>query len=586
MAPERTWPKAKSRLKNWSPRSSGASWSSPRQRRYVWQATRVRDLLDSLYRQYPSGSILVWETDQAIPTQAMSVSQEQGGLERKLLLLDGQQRLTSLSAVVRGEKVMVRGRRKPIDILFNLDHPEGPPTDPTDVDDAISSDPEADADVAGEPDEETDGTQFRERLQNRTFVVASKTLEAMPHWVRVSDVFKTDHDAPFLKKAGITTLDDPRCERFSKRLAKLRAIKRYQYTMNTLERTYSYEEVAEIFVRVNSLGVKLRAADLAMAQVTARWPNSLPVFEGFQEELEEDHWTFDLGFLLRMSVIFATRQCRFKTIGGIPIDSIKDGWEQAKSGIQYACNFLKTRAGMEEETLLSSLFLVPPIAVYSQLKQEKLSEQEQRDLLRWVFAANMRAWYSTSAESALDMDLGVLFRGGTPLDLLARIRTTYGRLDVQAADLEGRGQRNALFPMAYLALKHRGARDWHTGLGISLEPWGKSHYIEWHHVMPKALLKKAGYENGIINEIANMAFIGGKTNRIIGKREPNEYLSDLVKQHGDGFLHEHAIPADRSLWSIDRFQAFLAARRELIATAINELVAAKTAGGTSSLASG
>ena len=94
------------------------------QRRYVWKSTRVRDLLDSLYRGYPSGAILLWETDEAVPLQEFSVSQKSNPYQNTRLLLDGQQRLTSLSAVIRGEPVFVRGRMKPLDLLFNLEHPD------------------------------------------------------------------------------------------------------------------------------------------------------------------------------------------------------------------------------------------------------------------------------------------------------------------------------------------------------------------------------------------------------------------------------------------------------------------------------
>ena len=73
------------------------------QRRYVWPATRVRDLLDSLYRGYPSGTILVWETDREMPVRDLGVSQSENPFKGHKMLLDGQQRLTSLSAVLRAE---------------------------------------------------------------------------------------------------------------------------------------------------------------------------------------------------------------------------------------------------------------------------------------------------------------------------------------------------------------------------------------------------------------------------------------------------------------------------------------------------
>lgn len=95
------------------------------QRQYVWRSTRVRDLLDSLYRGYPSGAILLWETDEAVPLQDFAVGQSTNPYQSTRLLLDGQQRLTSLSAVIRGEPVSVRGRRRPIDLAQPSDHCSG-----------------------------------------------------------------------------------------------------------------------------------------------------------------------------------------------------------------------------------------------------------------------------------------------------------------------------------------------------------------------------------------------------------------------------------------------------------------------------
>ena len=141
------------------------------QRRYVWPATRVRDLLDSLYRGYPSGTILVWETDREMPSRDLDVEQKKGAFAGHRLLLDGQQRLTSLSAVVRGEPVDVRGRKRPIDILFNLEHPDGPPVEVLEVEDEAPEDPN-DTDLDATENEEEQAMSVQERLKLRTFVVA------------------------------------------------------------------------------------------------------------------------------------------------------------------------------------------------------------------------------------------------------------------------------------------------------------------------------------------------------------------------------------------------------------------------------
>jgi hypothetical protein len=157
------------------------------QRHYVWRATRVRDLFDSLYRGYPSGSILMWETDEPVQTRDAAIAQSPTAFAGRKLLLDGQQRLTSLTSVLNGEPVSVRGRKRPIDILFNLDHPDGPPVGALEVESdeesPITPDDEL-ADDADDPEAEEDSASaLAERFNKRTFVVASKALAALPNWV-------------------------------------------------------------------------------------------------------------------------------------------------------------------------------------------------------------------------------------------------------------------------------------------------------------------------------------------------------------------------------------------------------------------
>ena len=247
------------------------------QRRYVWPATRVRDLLDSLYRGYPSGTILVWETDEEMPTRELAVrSTRTPTTSQKLLLLDGQQRVTSLSAILGGEPVHVRNRRRPIDILFNLEHPDGPPIDITEVDDNGFT-----ADVEDVEDEETAERDIQEEMRKRTFVVASRALQNDPVWVAVSDVFKKT-DSKILKSSGISS-EDERWDKYSERLQKVKKIADYPYVMEVLEKSMSYEEVTEIFVRVNSLGIKLRGSDLALAQITSRWKGFMQLIEEFSK---------------------------------------------------------------------------------------------------------------------------------------------------------------------------------------------------------------------------------------------------------------------------------------------------------------
>jgi len=235
----------------------------------------------------PSGSILMWETDEPVPTRNAAIAQDTSAFIGRKLLLDGQQRLTSLTAVINGEPVHVRGRKKPIDILFNLEHPDGPPTDVTEVEGDENSPISADDEEEGESDNDDapEGEALQQKLGRRAFVVSSKALLAQPNWILVSEVFGNSNDGQLLQKVGVRSFDDPRYQRYSDRLKKLRSIRDYSYVVHVLERAMSYEEVTEIFVRVNSLGAKLRSSDLALAQMTSRWPNLLGELEAFLPNL-------------------------------------------------------------------------------------------------------------------------------------------------------------------------------------------------------------------------------------------------------------------------------------------------------------
>ncbi len=540
------------------------------QRRYVWRSTRVRDLLDSLYRGYPSGAILLWETDGSVPLQEFAVGQQQNPYQSTRLLLDGQQRLTSLSAVIRGESVTVRGRKKPIDLLFNLDHP-----DQLSVVTEVDEDGDHDDDDEDELiEDESDSTEdeLQKRFERMTFVMSTRKLENLPHWVRVTDVFKTDSDAPFLKQAGISGFDDPRYEKYSQRLARLRGIRKYTYRMDVLERKLSYDEVTEIFVRVNSLGAKLRSSDLALAQITAKWRGALEVFQKFQDECDGAGFSLDLGLHLKNMVAFGTGQSRFATIGGYSVEKLKEAWARCVPGMEFALNFVKHNAGIDSPALLSSPFLLVTLGYFGDKRGYDISPQESARLKYWVLLANAKGRYSRgSSETLLDQDLTIIRNGGGPEELVDRLRLQVGRLDIVPDELEGRNQRSALFKTMFLAFRAAGARDWRSNLAIALDHKGSHHKLQFHHVFPKAVLKPR-FSPREADDIANLAFISGKTNRGILDKPPIEYLPSMLAKAGTSAFVSQCIPTDTKYLDLESYKSFLAERRLLVTRRLNEFL--------------
>ena len=546
------------------------------QRQYVWKSTRVRDLFDSLYRGWPSGAILLWETDEDVAKQDFAVSTDSEQPGNSKLLLDGQQRLTSLSAVIRGEPVYVRGRKKPVELLFNLDHPDenaqSSDVDP-DYEDFDVSEIDEDADDAEENSSaDASDSELQKRFESMTFLVKVNRVAKLQNWVAVSDVFANDDNVSLIRSAGITSMDDPRFSKYNDRLNRLRAIKKYSYRLDTLERSLSYEEVTEIFVRVNSLGARLRSSDLALAQITATWRGSLSIFQEFEEQTTKSGLKLELGDHLRCLVVMATNQSRFRAAANINRENLESAWADAKRGTEFAVNFLKSNCGIKSTALLSSPSLATAVAYFGHKRNYELSPDETSALRRWSLLANAKGRYSRgSSETILDQDLATIRDGGSVKDLLDRLAGQVGRLEIVEEDLVGRNQRSSLFKTLFLALSEDGAQDWRTGIQIAIDHSGAQDRLQFHHIFPKDVLK-GKYSFQQIDDFSNLAFIGGKTNRQITNKAPIDYLPELIREFGSERLIAHLVPLESDLLTIDNYLKFLEDRRKLITQRLNDFL--------------
>jgi hypothetical protein len=475
--------------------------------------------------------------------------------------------------VIRGEPIFVRERRKlrQIEILFNLEHPDELVTI-TEIDDA----PEASVHSSAEDDMDDDEEEtLQERLNQFTFIVSTPQLANAANWVNVSDVFKSFSDAEFLKKAGVTKVDDPLYTKYSDRLKKLRQIREYSYRLDVLEPTLSYEEVTEIFIRVNSLGVKLRSSDLALAQITAKWRNSLVLFQEFQSEVHEQRGLyFDLGFFVKSLVISATGQSKFKTLGSLSKEELEAGWAIAKKNITFALNFVTSNLKIDSLALLSSPFIVHTIAYWGEINSGKVTQVESSSMRRWALIANTKSYYSSSAESKLDADLLALRSGSGANGLLERLETQLGRLDVTEAEMIGKTVSSGYFKAMFIAFREDGAKDWYSKLEISVKHRGNEDKLQFHHIFPKAFLKQnyPDLRRNQVNDISNLAFIGGKTNREISAKPPAEYLKKIIESKDVELLNLQAIPTEGEILDEYSYDDFLLKRRKAIVKRINRLI--------------
>jgi hypothetical protein len=190
--------------------------------------------------------------------------------------------------------------------------------------------------------------------------------------------------------------------------------------------------------------------------------------------------------------------------------------------------------------------------------------------MQWFIPVNAKGRYSRgSQETLLDQDIKVC----NPDRWIDNIRNQFGKLEIEESELEGKFSNSGYYKDMFLIMKYFGAKDWETNLGISLKNMNKKDKIESHHIIPQDLLKKANYPKEMINDIANLAFIGKQTNGKISNAKPEIYLKEYLDK-GKGVIpdmfHQHCIPTDTTLYPIDKYPEFLKARRKLLVELFNE----------------
>jgi len=485
------------------------------QRGYVWSRPQVRDLLDSLYRGYPVGTVLLWQTDELTETRAFAASDVgDGTFGGGQYLLDGQQRLTSLRRVMYPSD-----DDKPIvDIRFNFETEE--------------------------------------------FQVANAAIKKDPRWVSVTDVFQ---QGPIALSNQLGLLSRTDAQEILTRIGHVHDIRKYHVPVHLLK-GFDYEQVTDIFVRVNSKGTRLREAELAIARLAFRLPGMVTKELGkFEDKLENRNYDVELRFLVRCLTAVTTGQSRYPRLASTSEDDLRAAWPKTRRAVEHFVNLLVNNLGIESSDWLPSMnAIVVPVAYLARMNPKNA---DIRGMLRWFVLASIWQRYGGSAETTLDQDLRVLTEKDPFALLIHDLRQSVGRLEVTPDDLDDAGVRSAFFLGMYLACRNNGAVDWFYNVKLSTTNLGTDHALELHHIFPRAVVKDV-YPKQDVNELANIAFLSKKPNIEIGATTPGDYLSGVAEDR----LTQQFVPLDRGLWRIERFQDFLAARRRLLAEGINRFL--------------
>ena len=402
-------------------------------------------------------------------------------------------------------------------------------------------------------------------------------MKSDPRWVSVRDIINKGKNTVKIireiQKSGVCKWDEEIEQKYIDRIEKLKKIGDRKIPVE-LFKSDSYEDATELFIRINSQGTRLRAAELVMAQLALRLPKMIVnTFEKAMEEYEDNGFDLDTRFLTRALIVIGTGQSRFKHLtefwkkSEVEMSKI---WKNTNKAVNNTVNFVRHNARFEKSSWLPSLNALIILSAYFN-KYPKIATEVESGLLRWFYLASLRGRYSGSSETYMDEDLKAI-KSDTPLKNLMKNLESMGRsFEVTADEFDDAGLRNPLLPMTYAVARKNHAKDWFTGVELTRDVIGKDNDIQIHHIFPKKILKENGINRRDRDEIANLAFLGAKPNRRISASLPEKYLNEIVKSHPER-LESQCIPIDKSLWKIENFQKFLEERRQLLAKAVNKLL--------------
>ena len=556
------------------------------QRPFIWKDSKVRDLFDSLMRGYPIGYLMLWECPSLEKKKSIGVDLHSYESPKEVII-DGQQRLTSLYAVMKGKKVInSKFDEKSIIISYNP-------------------------------------------LQDK-FEVGYQATKKDPEWIyNISDVYTTSSSFKFINsfikrlseyrecKGGVLT--EAEQDTISENINAIVNLKNHTLPVFDIKANAEEEDVSEIFVRVNSGGVSLKQNDFILTLLSLYWDEGRKEIEEFSKESTfptkgkttsyNQITTVAAQDLIRVVMAYAFDRARlkygYKLLRGADFDKrgAVDGelriqrFDTLKDKLPDVLDvhswheFLKAimNAGyLSGDLILSGNAIFYSYAFYLIAKHRfHASYNENMHLTSlWFFYASLVSLYTGSFESTVESHLNSIKDLSTLKEykdfILSRVneRLTNDYFDITLVGSEGlavSGKGNNAWNAYVAALNIMDAKILFSKSNLLVsklfEPGtdGNRKSLEKHHLFPKAHMKAQGYTDAKINQMANYAFIDWKDNMDILDDAPSVYYPIVCEGRSDEEIlrmeEENALPHG---WENMPYEDFLVERRKLMAAKIKQ----------------
>ncbi len=564
------------------------------QRPFVWDTTQVRDLIDSLYREYPVGYIITWKSPDVKLKDGTSS-------EGKQILIDGQQRVTALTAALLGQEVLDDNyKKRKIKIAFNI--------------------------------------------QTEEFQTNNPAIEKQEEWISdISDFMRDDFNTfDFISEYSKKFNMDANI--VSNRVTKLRSIKNVSIGRIELGSSLDIDVVTEIFVRINSKGVVLSQADFAMSKISvneeyngndirkaidyfchfAKTPvdfdnikendkdfSSKDIFNKITwiKDNNDDLYLPSYVDVLRVAFTYKFKRGKLQDLVSLLSgrdfetreyreDVVAESYSKLYDGVRQFVNqsnferyvmILKSAGIIDGDLVRSQNVLNFGYILYLLLREKQIAPDKIETLVRrWVIMSIITQRYTSSPESQFDLDIRRLNEAD---DIIQYIKdeeerrlgdTFWDNILVESFNTSVASSPYwKTFIIAQIKLNNRAFLSKDIDVRTLIEGRG-----DVHHIFPKDYLQKNGKDNrSVYNQIANFAMLQTEVNIQIGKKAPNEYMKSIIDQcngqenkYGaintldDLYknMEENCIPRSFVDMTIDNYEDFLKERRKLMAQKLKQ----------------
>ena len=525
----------------------GGFWLPNIQRPFVWSEEQICRLFDSILREYPISTLLIWKTTSTIrrrkfidnwkSTLRLSDFYETENSNKKCLVLDGQQRLQSLFISLRGS---FEGKELYLDIL------SGEVAAPDDV--------------------------------KYKFKFLYPAVAKFP-WVRFKDlIFTTKKQREVLDGLTATAGRALTSSEMNKlkdhldlidRTFKMDEIVTYQ-ELDSIDNPglYTEDDVVEVFIRANSGGTKLGKSDLLFSLLNASWDVADTKMEDLLESLNKHGFAFDRDFVLKTCLVLLGQGARYEVEkfrkAGVRED-IEEKWDDIAKAIQDVLDFVRSKTYIRcHKALPTYLVLIPLVYVRYHFPD---AWKKAKDVDSYLLRCSLAGAFSGQPDNLLD----ALVKKLTDLKEFS-IDDAFGIIRTQNRSLELTEDR--FWQMGYGSdTIHLLFNLWYRDFNHT--PSYENNLPQVDHIFPQSALRKVKMENPRTgrmdlmkyrdadrNQLANCMLLSREENGAGGKWDtlPEDWFADKDQ----GYLDKHLIPSDPDLWKLKCFEAFIVARKKLM----------------------